>query len=109
MTPNDSTEQNPNLVEDLKHVEERDPVLYPEEGDILQRADGVYVLVDYIDGLNVGFMCTNKVTGIYRLKDWAKWMKDSTTVERGSSKTWTLHLPTREESTNYLQQKTDTV
>lgn len=89
---------------------ERDPILNPQPGDILQRPDGTYVLVDYVDALNAGFMCTNQITGSYYLEGWAKWMDGSTVVERGSLEScpWnqpTPHIPSRWESTDYLQRR----
>jgi hypothetical protein len=86
--------------------EERDPIVNPQQGDILQCPNGVYVLVDYLNGSSVGFMASDEVTGRYYLKGWSNWMKDSIVIERGAPETWSYtSVPTREESTVYLRQR----
>ncbi len=104
----------------------RNPVFSPEEGDILHLVDGVYVLVDFHDPLRTSFICSNGAVGAYDyIAGWSRWVSGAIIVQRGSPEIWPWHydgwlnvpfpdsykdhvnhMPTLEESAEYLRRRT---
>lgn len=85
----------------------RNPIHEPKPGDILQRPDGQYVLVDSHNECGTGFMCTDRITGTYiKLAWWSTWASNFTVIERGPE-VWPYRdrPPSREESFEYLKRQ----
>lgn len=97
----------------------RKPKYNPDEGDIFETVEGVFVLVDWAEMLSVGFRTSDGREGSFNYRDsWARFIGDATLVRYGTPENWPWTYdgydmaekkkggPTKEEALKFLADNT---
>lgn len=104
-------------------MSERNPLVFPDEGDIVRLPDGKYVLVDMHEPLRTCFTRSDGECGSFDYTaGWERMVKGGIVIQKGSSETWpwhydgwvkkgfiegyrdhVAHIPSKEEALAYIQ------
>lgn len=71
----------------------RNPLTNPDEGDVVLLPDGRFILVDFADPFDIGFLADRDWQwGGFRYRDgWEKFVKGATVVQVGTPGNWPWH------------------